>query len=76
MIVELSRNHKAPAAIVNIRTEPILATGPIVCKYFYGRSIPILTLDSEAFNMLKSGQFAHVNASEGFVKIMDYPTNG
>ncbi|MDP2968147.1 MAG: DUF126 domain-containing protein [Deltaproteobacteria bacterium] len=71
MILELSRIHKAPAAIINIRTEPILATGPIVCKHFYGRGIPILTLNPKAFNMLKSGQFAQVNATEGFVKIMD-----
>lgn len=76
IILELSRIHKAPSAIINIRTEPILATGPIVCKHFYGRSIPIITLDPEAFHMLKSGQFAHVNASEGFVKIMDCLTNG
>jgi predicted aconitase with swiveling domain len=76
IILELSRIHKAPAAIVNIRTELILATGPIVCKHFYGRSIPVLTLDPEAFNMLKSGQFVHVNASEGFIKIFDYLSYG
>ena len=33
------------------------------------KAIPILTPDSEAFNMLKTGQYAGVNASDGFVRI-------
>jgi len=37
IMLELARVDKAPAGIVNVRTEPILATGPIVCNYFYGR---------------------------------------
>ncbi len=40
MILELARIGKAPAAMINIKTEPILATGPIVCKHFYGKEIP------------------------------------
>jgi len=35
MILELIRNDMAPAAIINIRTEPLLTTGPVVGKHFY-----------------------------------------
>jgi predicted aconitase with swiveling domain len=35
MILELLRLNLAPAAIINIRTEPLLATGPVVGKHFY-----------------------------------------
>ena len=69
IILELARVSKSPAAIVNVRTEPILATGPIVCKHFYGKKIPILTLDENAFQMLQTGQHATVNATEGFIVI-------
>ncbi len=67
IMLELVRVGKAPAAIVNIRTEPILATGPIVSKHFYGREVPIITLDDNAFALLKTGQFATVNATEGYM---------
>ena len=69
MILELARVGKAPAAIVNVRTEPILATGPIVCKHFYDREIPIITLDETSFRMLRTGQQVTVNATEKFIII-------
>ena len=72
IMLELARVDKAPAAIINVRTEPILATGPIVSKHFYGKEIPIVTLDEEAFRMLKTGQHAIVNAAEGTVIISAY----
>jgi predicted aconitase with swiveling domain len=69
IFLELARVNRSPAAIVNIRTEPILATGPIVCKHFYGKEIPIISLDENAFQMLQTGQHATVNATEGFIVI-------
>ena len=69
IILELVRVNKSPAAIVNIRTEPILATGPIVCKHFYGKEIPIISLDENSFQTLQTGQHATVNATEGFIVI-------
>lgn len=69
IILELARVDKAPAAIINLRTEPILATGPIVSKRFYGKEIPVVTLDGEVFQLLKTGQRASVNACEGEVII-------
>jgi predicted aconitase with swiveling domain len=69
IILELVRVNKSPAAIVNIRTEPILATGPIVCKHFYGKEIPIISLDENSFQMLQTGQHVTVNATAGLIVI-------
>ena len=69
IILELARVDKSPAAIVNVRTEPILATGPVVCKHFYEKEIPIISLDGSAFQMLQTGQQLTVNATEGVVII-------
>ena len=69
IFLELARVNKSPAAIVNVRTEPILATGPIVCKHFYGKEIPIISLDENSFQMLQTGQRVTVNATEGFIAI-------
>ena len=71
IILELARVNKSPAAIVNVRTEPILATGPIVCKHFYDKEIPIISLDEKSFQMLQTGQQVTVNATEGFIVICD-----
>ena len=61
MILELIRNNLAPAAIINIKTEPLLATGPVVGKYFYNKYFPILTVNENSFNNLKTGQHASIS---------------
>jgi predicted aconitase with swiveling domain len=66
-MLELVRINRAPAAIVNVRTEPILATGPIVCKHFYGKEIPIICLDEKSFQKLQTGQNVTVNATENVI---------
>ena len=60
MLLELLRLNLAPAAIINIRTEPLLATGPVVGKHFYGNSFPIVTVAESAFDYLTSGSYAEV----------------
>jgi predicted aconitase with swiveling domain len=62
MILELLRVALAPSAIINMRTEPLLATGPVVGKHFYGKSFPIVNLDAGAFGLLESGLIAEVEA--------------
>ncbi|MBW1730250.1 MAG: DUF126 domain-containing protein [Deltaproteobacteria bacterium] len=71
IMLELVRANKAPAAIVNVRTEPILATGPVVSKHFYEKEIPIVTLDEESFTLLETGKPATVNATEGYIILED-----
>lgn len=60
MILELIRNNIAPAAIINIRTEPLLATGSVVGKYMYDRFFPILTIDEVSFSQLEGGGYARI----------------
>jgi predicted aconitase with swiveling domain len=60
MILELLRLNLAPAAIINIRTEPLLATGPVVGKYFYGKTFPIVNVGESDFKLLKTGIHAEI----------------
>lgn len=69
MILELLRNNLAPAAIINIRTEPLLTTGPVVGKYFYKKYFPILTIDEDSFNHLKTDQYASISGEDKIAKI-------
>ena len=71
MILELLRLNLAPAAIVNIRTEPLLATGPVVGKHFYGKTFPIVNVDESDFYHLKTGCYAEVvsNRNGSYVRV-------
>jgi len=52
---ESIRAGTAPAAIINLRTSPILALGAIVADELYGRSLPIVVLPDEAFHSIADG---------------------
>lgn len=69
IILELLRVGKAPAAIINVHTEPILATGPIVSRIFYGQGIPMITLAEKDFKCLNTGQRVVVDADCNIVQI-------
>jgi uncharacterized protein len=69
IMLELVRVDKAPAAIINLKTEPILATAPIISKYFYGKTIPIVSLDKVGFQKIKTGQHLIVDATNCCVHI-------
>jgi predicted aconitase with swiveling domain len=73
MVLELLRLGLAPAAIVNVRTEPLLATGPVVGKHFYGKSFPIVNVGEPDLVHLKTGLDAEVISDKkgARVRILD-----
>ena len=73
MLLELLRLDLAPAAIINVRTEPLLATGPVVGKHFYGKTFPIVNVRQRDFDRLGSGMDAAVVSTpdRSWVRITD-----
>lgn len=69
VILELVRAKKAPAALVLKEVDPLLLSGPVLCKHFYGETIPVVSIDNEGFQLLKTGQHAVVDGSKGEVII-------
>jgi predicted aconitase with swiveling domain len=73
ILLELARVGLAPAAMVTIHCEPILATGPIVIKHFYGRQIPVMTVSVEDFARLETGRLVVVDAVSGSIVLDTEP---
>lgn len=65
IFLELAHNQKAPSALVNLESEALLISGPILCKYLCGLEIPIANVDKVSFTLLKSGEHAVVNTYRG-----------
>lgn len=70
MILELLRLDLAPAAIINIRTESLLATGPVVGKHFYGKTFPIVNVAESDFGYFKTGQQAEIVSRQNTSQIV------
>jgi len=56
----------APAAIINVETEAILATGCVISD------IPLVDkLDQDPLKVIKNGMRVRVNADDGTVEVLD-----
>ncbi|MEM3627390.1 MAG: DUF126 domain-containing protein [Candidatus Bathyarchaeia archaeon] len=70
VILEACRRNKAPRAIINLETEPIIAVGAILAERLYGKIITIV--DKPKINpieVIKRGDLVKVNANTGIVEI-------
>ena len=66
VIYRMKKLGTAPAAIINVETEAILATGCVISD------IPLVDkLDQDPFEYIKNGMFVKVYADEGSIEVVD-----
>ena len=49
VLMEMLRIGTAPAAIINVHTDPVILTGPLICKHFYNQILPVINLSEEDY---------------------------
>ncbi|MCL2549655.1 MAG: DUF126 domain-containing protein [Methanimicrococcus sp.] len=65
VIYRLKKNGTAPAAIINLECEPIVAVGAIISE------IPLIDkLETDPYAVLKDGDEVIVNSAEGYIEIL------
>ncbi|MBA5762519.1 DUF126 domain-containing protein [Vibrio sp. 404] len=57
VLMEMLRLGTAPKAIINLRSDPVLLTGPLICKHFYQQIIPIINLSEADYQQLAHGEW-------------------
>lgn len=53
IIMEQVRNHCAPAAMINVHSDPVVLTGPLIVKNFYDVAIPVVNISEEDYLKLE-----------------------
>jgi len=66
-LMESIRAGTAPAAIINLKVDPILALGAIVADELYHKTVPIVVLSQEDFDAIQEGDYLVVE-SDGTIK--------
>lgn len=52
VLMEMLRIGTAPAAIINVYTDPVILTGPLICKHFYDQILPVINVSEEDYPKL------------------------
>lgn len=68
IMLEIIRAGVAPAAIINLRVEPILALGAIIADELYHRTVPVVVLSEADFYSIKAGDHITITP-DGTVKV-------
>ena len=55
VLLESVLNETNPLALINVTTEPILVSGALVAKEFYGTEIPVVSLGAADYEQLTDG---------------------
>ncbi len=65
VLLDLAKNKKAPAAIINIEAEPIIVVGAIISK------IPMVDKpEQDVFKLLKNGMKIEVDGEKGVIRLL------
>lgn len=65
VIYQLKKNGVAPAAMINLRAEPIVAVGAIISD------IPMVDMpEQNPIEAFKDGQILRVNATDGTIEVL------
>ena len=65
VIYQLKKRDLAPVAMINIRSEPIVAVGAIIS------GIPLVDRVTEEIMQIKSGTLVEVDADQGLIRIFE-----
>jgi len=64
VLAEAVRAGTAPAAVVLLEPDPILAVGAVVAAELYGRRMPVVVLDEAAYHAIRTGDEVVVEADD------------
>ncbi len=67
VLLESIKTGKAPAAIINLRLDPILALGAIIADELYHKTVPIIVLSPDDFASIQEGDYLVIE-SDGTIK--------
>ncbi|MBC7234082.1 MAG: DUF126 domain-containing protein [Chloroflexi bacterium] len=68
ILVESVKAGTAPAAIINLKLDPILALGAIVADELYHKTVPIILVSREDFEAIQEGDYLEI-APDGTITI-------
>ena len=70
-ILEMLSYGNAPAALINIMTEPVISAGFIMGELIYGKKVPIIDhLNQNPTEIIKTGDYVKIDGDRGFVEVM------
>ena len=70
-ILETVRCGNAPAALINVETEPVIGAGFIMGDLIYDKKVPVVDqLDQNPCEVIRTGDYVKVDGDKGIVTVI------
>jgi len=69
VLLELARVGKAPKALITLRTDTVLLTGPLISREFYKIEIPMVNVDESGMEKLGKASHVDIDGNSGCIII-------
>ena len=70
-ILETVRCGNAPAALINVETEPVIGAGFIMADLIYDKKIPVIDrFEQDPTEIIKTGDYLKVDGDKGTVEVV------
>lgn len=71
IFLEAVRNNVAPAAIINLKSEPMIIVCALLAEEFYGTQIPVVDgLDHDPIETVQTGDRVRVDGQKGIIEVI------
>jgi predicted aconitase with swiveling domain len=71
VLLELARVGKAPTAMINLRTDSVVLTGPLICREFYQKLIAVVNVDEAGMAQLATAKRVRIDTEGTSVTIFE-----
>ncbi|MDR0620994.1 MAG: DUF126 domain-containing protein [Deltaproteobacteria bacterium] len=71
VLLEMARVGKAPAALINLRTDSVLMTGPLISREFYQKPILVFNVDEAGMERLATAKRVRLDAENAAIAILE-----
>ena len=69
-VLEAAKLGNAPAAVINLETDPVIAAGFIMADILYDKKIPVIDRpELDPIEVIKTGDWVRVDAKNGIIEI-------
>lgn len=69
VLAEAIRARTAPAGVILLDPDPIVALGSIVARELYGIAFPVVALERDAFVSIRDGATVEIDASDDRTRV-------
>lgn len=71
VLLELARVGRAPKALITLRTDMVLLTGPLISSEFYKTAIPMFNVNESGMEKLSSANYLVIDSKKARIEICD-----